>query len=487
MKLKILITFLALWFVGCDDFLEEQSQSEVRPSTVTDMEKILESDAYFSIAEGHLFNRKTDIFTDDIQCNLLDYASQKIQKENERYRFIWDVMMFNDEGGGQDISFWSVPYERIKGCNVVLEYIDGMSGDEVKKEHLRGEAYTLRGFYYYMLVNFFGKPYNHEDPTKSLGVPLKLVTGVTNERFKRNTVAECYERIVKDLSKGTEIMLANKEGASKKSERLKYLAGYALLSRVYLHMEDWDNVIKYCDLVLEEKSELLDLKNMSDGGVYVQEKTPTEILWQRNEMKPEWLVMLEPYAVSRDLVDLYERDVDNQIEDIRGDTKSSPTYIRKSSWGYGWYAGVIKGNASNYWTNGGIRTAELYLNRAEANIRKYIASGDQEKARLALADLNELRKNRFKAGYADKQLTDFTNGEDLLEFCLRERRRELCAEANHRWFDLRRLGMPELKHVYIDDDNGRETEYVLYKNDSRYVLPIPAEVIRRNPNLRESE
>ena len=147
----------------------------------------------------------------------------------------------------------------------------------------------------------------------------------------------------------------------------------------------------------------------------------------------------------------------------------------------------MKGIGSGYWTNGGIRIAEVYLNRAEANIRKYISSGLQEKARLALADLNELRKNRFKAGYADKQLANFTDGEELLEFCLRERRRELCSEANHRWFDLRRLGMQELKHVYIDDDNGRETEYVLYKNDSRYVLPIPEEVIRRNPNLRENE
>ena len=327
MKSKILITILALWFAGCDDFLEEQSQSEVRPSTVTDMEKILESDAYFSITEGHLFNRKTDIFTDDIQCNLMEDAGKKIQKEKERYRFTWDAAMFNEEGGGEDISFWSIPYERIKGCNVVLEYIDGMSGNEVKKEHLRGEAYTLRGFYYYMLVNFFGKPYGYEDPTKSLGVPLKLVTGVTDERFKRNTVAECYEQILKDLLKGTEIMAANKEGASRKSERLKYLAGYALLSRVYLHMEDWDNVIKYCDLVLEEKRELLDLKNTATGGVYVHAVTPTEIIWQRNESNPSWLVTLEPFALSQDLVDLYERDVDNQIEDIRGDIKSQLAYI----------------------------------------------------------------------------------------------------------------------------------------------------------------
>ena len=46
MKSKLLLLFLALGFIQCSDFLEEQSQSEIRPSTVADMEKILETMAY---------------------------------------------------------------------------------------------------------------------------------------------------------------------------------------------------------------------------------------------------------------------------------------------------------------------------------------------------------------------------------------------------------------------------------------------------------
>lgn len=100
-------------------------------------------------------------------------------------------------------------------------------------------------------------------------------------------------------------------------------------------------------------------------------------------------------------------------------------------------------------------------------------------------DLNELRRNRLSEGYVDKSVDDFANPNELLAFCLRERRRELCYEANHRWFDLRRLGMPELTHIFLDNDNGYETKYVLLENDPRYVLPIPGEVLRRNPNLTE--
>lgn len=52
-------------------------------------------------------------------------------------------------------------------------------------------------------------------------------------------------------------------------------------------------------------------------------------------------------------------------------------------------------------------------------------------------------------------------------------------------FDLRRLGMPEIKHIYVDDQNGNQTVHTLQKEDPRYVLPIPERVIEKNPNLRE--
>ena len=39
--------------------------------------------------------------------------------------------------------------------------------------------------------------------------------------------------------------------------------------------------------------------------------------------------------------------------------------------------------------------------------------------------------------------------------------------------------------AFLDNDNGYETKYVLQENDPRYVLPIPSEVLRKNPNLTE--
>lgn len=501
MKSKIAMILLAASLWGCSEFLKETSQSEIRPSTVRDMEKLLEGEAYFSPEEGYLFNRATEIFTDDVQSNQLnDESSYTVTKEEDRYRFAWDQSMFNESSGRQDITFWQYPYERINRCNLILECIDAMEGDEAEREHLKGEAYTLRGFYYLMLVNFFGMPYGQGDPAQNLGVPLKLDSGVTDDRLSRNTVAECYEQIEQDLLRGTELMRQNVEEQSLQITRLNYLTGCALLSRMYLYMENWENALRYADTVLAARSELLDLRATTTSCVYYTNSP--EVIWAGVETYSGYSTgEMYPYTPSMDLAAVYSLDVDGGVTDIRGDYNNvsadafeitlTPIYLKRGRWWNTesyvyeyWLAAILKSSTvsvgGNFY-NGGVRVAELYLNRAEVLARRYAETGNVEDGDAALETLNALRRHRFEAGYVDKRLSDFASGQELLDFCLRERRRELCAESNHRWFDIRRLGL-SVNHVYVDN-NGYQTTFTLQSGDPRYALPIPEEVIRRNSNL----
>jgi putative lipoprotein len=66
-----------------------------------------------------------------------------------------------------------------------------------------------------------------------------------------------------------------------------------------------------------------------------------------------------------------------------------------------------------------------------------------------------------------------------------ERRRELCFEF-HRWFDLRRYGMDEMKHLWYDN-SGNPVEYKLEKNDSGFTLLIPQEAFNLNHSLVQNE
>ena len=72
--------------------------------------------------------------------------------------------------------------------------------------------------------------------------------------------------------------------------------------------------------------------------------------------------------------------------------------------------------------------------------------------------------------------------EKLVTEILKERARELAFEG-HRWFDLRRQGMPEIKHAYKAEKGGAVYEYVLQQGDPMYTIPFPNSVVLQNRAL----
>ena len=490
MKYSFLVVLAVCLFWQCSDFLEESSQTEIRPSTVSDMERILQNDAYPSESDVVLLNRETEIFTDNYVPSDSLHPSKEAQQAEDAHRFRWQSDMFNEGGGGEDMSFFNRPYNRIKGCHIIMEYTREMDGDDTKKDYLIGEAHALRGVYYYFLVNFFGLPYNYGDPHVNPGVPLKLDSGVTGETFKRASVADCYDQIVRDLKEGIRLMEKGVEAQPTDYRRLKPISAKALLARVYLHMQEYDSVLVYANKVLDESSSLYDMSVSSslstEYGVYGN-NTPVEMLWGcTEEANTDLWNVPEPYLPGGTALELlYGQDIKGSTYDKRYTTEYCG-WLYRDTWGT--YSGnlcVIKGRGSAYWRNGGIRTGEVYVTRAEVYARKYVETKDQAMGQAALDDLNFLRRHRFASGLEDYVLSDFSTPEDLLDFCLRERRRELLQEANHRWFDLRRLGMPKIEHQDLDHSSGLYTSYYLQEKDPRYVLPFPAKVLERNPDLRD--
>lgn len=471
--------------VGCGDFLEEKSQTEVRPATLNDMEKLILGSVYFT--DGTLYNTSTDLFADDFMCAEPSNPMFETRKKSQRWLFLWDRNMFDDIGSDrvEDIGYWANPYECIMACNVVLDHIDDMAGSDRKREYLRGEALTMRGFYYLNLVNFFGLPYTMGNPEENLGVPLKLVSGVTDDPLPRRSVAEVYRQIEKDLTDGVKLMEEHDINITDNS-RVTPLVAHGLLSRMFLYQEKWDEVKKHADIVIKEGPGLYDLAQDSLTFIYESD----EVLWYGKGATPHCNDSYkEAFIASDDFVDLFAMDLDPDPNldtlDVRGDLIGvrQNAYLKVPSTGYtDWVSGVKKTLTSR---GGGFRVAEAYLNRAEAYCRKYMETGDAQMGQAALDDLNRLRLFRFKGAMAEKTLADYPTAEELLDFCLRERRRELCGECNHRWFDIRRLGLSVEHYFFFDAEDG--TTERLEANDYRYALPIPAKVLENNTDLVQNK
>ena len=410
----------------------------------------------------------TEMFTDNMGFNGVADESYQSLYEKNKWRYMWDEKMFDEESGADDVSMWYSFYSGILGCNLVLDYLDEMEGDDNLRENLRGEALALRSWYYFHLVNLFGVAYNQGDPQTELAVPLKLHADVeVGTYLRQNTVAEIYEQIEGDLKQAIELLEAHPE--TRTYFRAGHLMAKGLLSRIYLYKEDWEQAIAYADSVLMEKGALLDfntLPNAMSGYVY-ESDTPDEIIWVRDYGNAfEFFFIGEPFGLSQEAGTLYGGSLAFGMgNDLRG------------YWivGLFTYDGLTKGEHNG--GSHGIRTAELYLNRAEAYAQKYIAEGDETYRTKALADLNFLRKHRIKEdAYTE---VDIVNGEELLDFVMEERRRELICESCHRWCDVRRYGMT-VRHTLEAETFDEERDM------SRYVLPIPQMVLDENPMLQRN-
>ena len=511
MKYKLLIVMAIGGLLGCSDFLAESSQSEVRPATVDELYQVMLGEAYWVHKQVGGVCNFLDILTDDIQTNASDGKEVAVSAmEARRPLYAWEREMF-EECASIVTNTWDGYYNKIKGCNVILDYMDRVTGSDSKKMDMRGQCLVLRGWYYLQLVNLYGQPYNEGDPTKNPGVPLKLTMDVTDELYPRNSVSEVYEQIVKDLTEG--LCLLKQYGTETSVFKVNANVARAILSRVYLYMENWDQAIAYADSVLEIKSSLCRMADFEDidkvvkadmnsgeNGVY-NITVSNEVIWTFGTESQEYRLLNVslvgnpvPYGVSDNLINCFEKGTDNtKVGDLRryyNFKKYGIFGTRGTFYSYGLKSGA-NGGSSNYWGVKGIRTAELYLNRAEAYCRKFMETGNAEFRLKALADLNTLREARFDTRNTSYMLVEnrsdikTTTGEDLFTFCQEERRRELAFE-DHRWFDLRRWGMPRLEHRYQSVRGGVENVYVLEEKSLHYALPIPESVLDANKALEQN-
>lgn len=94
---------------------------------------------------------------------------------------------------GGDEKYWNTLYTRINVCNMVIALIDEQPektpDDTAAKERIKGEAYFLRGLYYFMLTNLYCEPYNPATADATRGMPLKFTEYVEDIEFNRATLA----------------------------------------------------------------------------------------------------------------------------------------------------------------------------------------------------------------------------------------------------------------------------------------------------------
>ena len=525
-KLKNKIIALCLCSIAlcsCEDFLDPSSTSEFVPKDANSLNELLLGEAY----------PRNDIDGMNIFLNLLDdditaMPYQTPQDGFDANRFLaaytWQPDMFKmmEEAGYSNTNMYEQYYELILGANAVIDYIDQVNDEKQNINYVLAQAYALRGFLYFKLVNIFGQPINSQPD--ALGVPLKLNSGVENTEnaLARRTVKDVYSQVINDLKEAErlyETLPADKQFA--KDYRTSLPMVQLLLSRVHLYQENWSDAASYAHKVMTNSNfKLLDLnvvETLTEEGypfykTYHAYSESSEVIWLYGSVSDmgSWVmsyagtsnpkdnnrVMHAYFKASDDLMETYE-DTDlrkeryiikKAVRDERGIDIWTPMAIGKLSVNIPQDNGVSLNNFYKPISGSGVfgrslRLSEAYLNYAEAKAMMYQMGTDANGATEAQDALDELRVKRYAAN--DFKSLDITDAEELIQFVRNERRRELCFE-DHRWYDLRRWGMKEIKHVWYNDANTKST-FTLTQGDKGYTIPIPDEAMDLNAALKQNE
>ena len=492
MKINTFLFVVFVMFSSCSEFLEPKSPNEYIPEKVSSLDEMLVGSAYPSASNGSLFVFH-NILDDDVMITDEEVAWPE-SKSSEKKAFLqlysWhpDMQMTMQDAGIYK-KVWESFYNLILGSNAALDYIDEVSGTKEEKAYVKAQALALRAFYYFQLVNLFGEPYTYNQD--ALGVPLKLTSALNSGYDKRKKVGEVYDQVIKDLNEAEECfseLPADKQFSP--NYRISLPAVQLLKSRVYLYMNNLDKAAEYAKKLIKDWDfTLYDLRALSDADMsatsyphYVTYDNP-ETIWAFG--KTNDVVDLTFYLTGYKGINDYRRFMNASNELVRTYTDNGDLRVKfylVPEYGYMpvRYLAISKcvligeNVPSEDKFALSLRLSEAYLILAEATAKT--------EPDIALKAINDLRKKRISEDkYEDKT---GLSGDDLLDFIKEERRRELCFEG-HRWFDLRRYGMPGFTREW--KEKGVATQwFTMEKNDAAYTLPLSKEVMDRNPGLEQN-
>jgi starch-binding outer membrane protein, SusD/RagB family len=339
---------------------------------------------------------------------------------------------------------WEDSYMVINTTNNILSALAVVN--EADRDRVEGEALFLRGLMYFDLVRFFAQQYQFGVANTQMGVPLVLdpTQGITASSFvTRNTVDEIYTQVIADLTKAVSKLPVDNDVYASKG------AANALLARVYLQKGDYAEARDAADAVISSGAytlmttyaDVFNNDNNTTEDIFATQITPQDRMSSMTEFfsVPEFGGRDGDIDILQAHLDLYSAN----------DQRLSLFFVGNGAMRCG------KWN-NQYGVVNLIRLAEMYLIRAECNIRLSTNIGD-----TPLADFNVIHTRAGLDPAVSVTLDDI----------LYERRLELAFEG-FKIHDVRRLHENVATYAY---------------DDPKLVFPIPDRDIEANPNLKPQQ
>jgi len=464
---NILLLMAVVIFTSCEDQLEIRSEDDVSPEVALGSTTTIEGLVLGLYSQA----QDVDAFNGGAQTATEFQADNSVFKGSfPTLRAIYD---YTQQADNTSISgYWLENFDVIEASNFVINNLPPVDLDDLSedtKNQYIGEARFVRALTMFNLSEYFGQPYQVADGA-SLSIPIILedFRGDNIEDFQgpRNTLNEVYDQIATDLDFAINNLPESYDANADTRGRATSGAAKALLARLELYRENNEAAAQLATEVINSS-----VYNLAAGFDFYNALTSEDVFTIintsiDNQATIGYSDLLNPTPEARgdapfspNLIAAYQEEEGDlrfsELTQVGTDAQGDTTAVFTTKFDDG---ETLSDNAPI------IRITEVYLIRAEANLKAGTSTGD-----TPLNDINRLRTRAGLDALATVSIEDI----------VRERRKELAFEGSHRRMDLlrnrmnlRRAGQPNV------DDSALGA--------SKTIFPIPTREIDLNPSLEQN-
>lgn len=439
--------FLLLGITSCDNALDVDL-----PSNQLSSESVYASEPTAEAAVNGIYQSMVaDFFYNRVHTVLGETADELVPRTG-----IANIYSSNEipETDGTINANWGELYKTIYNANNVIEGLTkSTSINAVKSKQWIAEAKFLRAYSYFYLTNLWGN------------VPLVLTTDVdVSALLPQSSQETVYTQILLDLTDASKDLPTDYKNYDQERIRATKWAAEALLARVNLYLERWNEASNHASAVINETGTFGLITGLTD--------TNSPFIADNKES----ILQIPYFNVDYTYEGSSVFTTGGTLLLRKGNALFETGDARKTNWtiDINDRLGVFLGIAPHKYQNDFgdspserstlLRLAELYLIRAEARVKSNDITGAQQ-------DINAIRNRALLDN------TTVTNPNQLLDLIALERQREFFAENGHRWLDLKRTGK-------LDETLSVLSDKIWKTTDNLYPIPEPA--IRSNPFLNQN-
>ena len=397
---KVIYSLLAgaMVLASCSDFTDIQPKGKNLLSSDDELELLLNNEYEWSDYDMNNLGGEILYTYNDVSA-LMNVPAKS------RRTYLWGF--FDSEEDIQAVerlttsdNFYSTLYGLVGTvCNPILQQVGTASGDFDKLKQITAEAYALRAYCHFLLLQKFAKAYNSATATEDPAIVYLTEDCDIQTPQPKKTVKEVYDLCLQDINAAIELNAVPVQAAS--TSRLNKAATYAIKAHICMGMQNYTEAEAAATTALSIQGTLHDY--YADAAVaYDYNHAPyyyTALDCRDSEetylsiCNSSFLDFVSPECfaeVENTYATLHLMYYINNM--YRGISSIMPSYAIYEDYGSlyslpGWMCtySVMLGNS---WNASGLTVANMYLLIAEAELR----AGNID---AAMANLDVLRASRI--------------------------------------------------------------------------------------------